>query len=420
MVSDDPSSATNGMANQENNISHRTPYSENCNSFPTFERLEESNTRENLSGELPMEIITSNSQDAFISAPVLCEVYEHDQFFKGCKWSPDDLSNRILTCDGGNKLRIFHTFLNRMDFVSSQISDDFCELSNIGKIYDFDWYPIVSPSQYYVLVASSLGPIHMWDLRTSKSEASYQMYSTKDEAVHAHCVTSSLDGQEIYAATSDYIFHFDANRPGRTYDFVSTRSHFRRAIISTIALNPIRNSMFAVGTYNNRIGIYDEAQLLCMLYGHTKGITYLKFSPNGTFLFSGVRGEKEIICWDLRNPGTALYKLNRAVKTQQRIYFDLTADGKYIVSGSTNGDILVWNTLLPPVDDTLEPICTFKAHEDCANGISINKQVPIIATVSGQYHDNESSRLFYDSEDEYQPVDYPKIENSLKLWHVKW
>lgn len=81
-------------------------------------------------------------------------------------------------------------------------------------------------------------------------------------------------------------------------------------------------------------GIYDETKLLCVLYGHMKGITHLKFSPNGTLLFSGVRGSGEIICWDLRNPGTALYKLNRVVKTQQRIYFDFAADGKYVISGA--------------------------------------------------------------------------------------
>lgn len=40
-----------------------------------------------------------------------------------------------------------------------------------------------------------------------------------------------------------------------------------------------------------------------------------------------------MICWDLRNPGTALYKLERVVKTQQRIYFDISADSKYVYSG---------------------------------------------------------------------------------------
>lgn len=131
---------------------------------------------------------------------------------------------------------------------------------------------------FSVITASSLGPVHIWNMATSKSEASFRMYNSyvffiysynlnsrssnfivlrrKDEAVHANCVSCSSDGHQLYAATSDYIFLFDVNRPGRTFDYISTRPHFKRAIISAIATNPIRTSMFAVGTYNNRIGWY--------------------------------------------------------------------------------------------------------------------------------------------------------------------
>lgn len=183
-----------------------------------------------------------------------------------------------------------------------------------------------------------------------------------DEIINAYSVACSPNGSCIIGGTANYIFLFDINRPGRTYERISTRPHFRRGIISTIAVHPLRYSLFAVGSYNNRIGqlflcvwrfyhlrhfrfgklnsfhyfsgIYDGKQLLCLLFGHIKGVTHLKFSPDGLLLYSGARGNKDIICWDLRNPGTALYKLERIVKTQQRIYFDLTPDGRHILSGN--------------------------------------------------------------------------------------
>lgn len=57
------------------------------------------------------------------------------------------------------------------------------------------------------------------------------------------------------------------------------------------------------------------------------------FSPDGTKLFTGGRKDPEIICWDLRNPGTVLFILNRTVLTNQRIYFDITPNGQYVFSG---------------------------------------------------------------------------------------
>lgn len=75
--------------------------------------------------------------------------------------------------------------------------------------------------------------------------------------VHAHSVACAPDGSRLIAGTSDYLFQFDVNKPGRTYHRILTRPNFRRGIISTIAVHPHRYSMFAVGTYNNRIGKND-------------------------------------------------------------------------------------------------------------------------------------------------------------------
>ena len=76
-----------------------------------------------------------------------------------------------------------------------------------------------------------------------------------------------------------------------------------------------------------------------MVKGHSGGITHLVFSANGNYLFSGgrkvenmvsqltldnhVSQDPNILCWDLRNPGSVLMKMQRIVETNQRMYFDL-------------------------------------------------------------------------------------------------
>lgn len=76
----------------------------------------------------------------------------------------------------------------------------------------------------------------------------------KDEMVHANCVACFPDGSRILGATTDYIFLFDVNQPGRTYERIPSRRYFRKGILSAITVNPGRYSMFAVGSYNHRIG----------------------------------------------------------------------------------------------------------------------------------------------------------------------
>jgi len=72
-----------------------------------------------------------------------------------------------------------------------------------------------------------------------------------------------------------------------------------------------------------------------ILRGHKSGITQLQFSPDGLKLYSGSRkGDNDIVCWDLRNVGQTLYSAERTVTTNQRIGFDISSDGQYLVSGS--------------------------------------------------------------------------------------
>lgn len=56
--------------------------------------------------------------------------------------------------------------------------------------------------------------------------------------------------------------------------------------------------------------------------------------------------------------------------TNQRIYFDLSVDCKYLTTGDDSGVISVYDVSSElNSDDILKPINTFKAHDDCVNGV---------------------------------------------------
>lgn len=161
-------------------------------------------------------------------------------------------------------------------------------------------------------------------------------------------------GEEIYSGSCGKINIFRTERPGREFIEISTKADLHRSIISTIAMNPVDKSIFAVGTYSKDIGelnniilkihhvihnifnlgIFGGNQLMYILRGHKSGITQLQFSPDGLKLYSGSRkGDNDIVCWDLRNVGQTLYSAKRTVTTNQRICFDISSDGQFLVSG---------------------------------------------------------------------------------------
>jgi hypothetical protein len=74
----------------------------------------------------------------------------------------------------------------------------------------------------------------------------------------------------------------------------------------------------------------------------------------------------------MRNPGHVLKTYKRIVETNQRIYFDNDKDWKYLCSGNNDGTVNIWNlnnTNEPSISE-YEPIAySFKAHNDCVNGV---------------------------------------------------
>ena len=67
------------------------------------------------------------------------------------------------------------------------------------------------------------------------------------------------------------------------------------------------SQLFAAGSYDRTVGLYSvQGERLCVLKGQQGGVTQVSFSQDGMKLLTGGRKDNEIICWDLRQPGTRL------------------------------------------------------------------------------------------------------------------
>nr|CAG4643232.1 EOG090X06W9 [Ilyocryptus agilis] len=387
-------------------------------------------------------------------------------FLKGCKWSPDGTC--LMACAEDNVLRLFD--LPADLYNSYQKSYKGCTTTEIspslrikegGLIYDYCWHPHMSswnPETCLLASSAKEGPVHLWDAYKGELAASYRAYNNVDEVEAAKSICISPDGEKLYCGFDKCVRVFDVHVPGRSCQTRPTKLKdgtpgSQTGIISCIAVNPALPSVYAAGSYMKTIGpfrlpnyltlfnliayrfqiagLYSEPDgaALCVLEGHRGGVTHLKFSPDGLVLYSGGRKDREILCWDLRNPGRVLFTVNRTVETNQRIYFDLDPSGRYLITGDTNGFVTIWDTQRvmeisagstsesAPASTTSEMI-RWRVHNDCTNGVSFHPWLPLVATSSGQRHllitDNSSGDS---SESDDGDCSARSVrENCVKLW----
>ncbi|XP_034612962.1 telomerase Cajal body protein 1 [Trachemys scripta elegans] len=350
-----------------------------------------------------------------------------ENFLKGCKWAPD--GSCLLTNSADNTLRIYNLppELYCQEWGAVAEMSPVLRMAEGDTVYDYCWFPLMSsadPPTCFFASSSRDNPVHVWDAFRGDLRATFRSYNHLDELTAAHSLCFTPDGSQLFCGFDKTVRVFETERPGRVCESRPTfvKKQGQCGIISCIAFSPAQ-PLYSCASYSRTVGLYSRAEgaPLAMLQGHRGGVTHALFSPDGTRLFTGGRKDPEILCWDLRQPGRVLFSMHRTVATNQRLYFDLEPSGQFLLSGTTEGLVSVWDTAQPPTGDpkpVLEPVLQFQALQDCVNGISLHPSLPLLASASGQREFPEPwDSSEEDEEGEPRPPQRPaRGQNCLQLW----
>jgi telomerase Cajal body protein 1 len=203
---------------------------------------------------------------------------------------------------------------------------------DIGEaIYDCVWYPLMNssyPSTCCFVTTSRDHPIHLWSCNQTNSppgstpnspspggggiQASYLGYNHLDELDAALCIRFNLSGDKIYAGYNHMIRSFDISTPGRqSFSLPTTSSkkdpNGQKGIISCLEFNAMRVGLFAAGSYDSRSGVYLYQENMKKAHdrltgGEEVGVTCLRWSNCGNYLWVGGRNNSIVSCYDIRAP----------------------------------------------------------------------------------------------------------------------
>lgn len=332
-------------------------------------------------------------------------------YFRGSMISPDGTC--ILSAVNAKGMYIFD--LPQDLYSAKEISNEreinilkpVITIKTISNLYDMCFNPLLNsqyPDTCYWISSSQNEPIKMFDAYNGNYKCCYRVYDYADELEAALSCQFSTDGLNIFAGMKKSIAVFDTAVPGRDYDTIQIKQP-----ISSIATN--FDSTLAAGSWNKQITLIDTRDYLTIdtLHGHKQGITFLKYSVNGQNLISGSRKDSNLLYWDLRNTSLPLYRFTRRVDNNQKIYFDISYNSNYLISGDTRGIVHVWN-LSDLNEDGFPKEDQYQLHSDSCSGISMHPYLPILVTSSGQFK--------FDNEYDESEVEKEIVENSMVIWWI--
>jgi len=224
------------------------------------------------------------------------------------------------------------------------------------SIYDAQWLPLnQNPSnEDLVLVSMRDHPIHLYDLQSRSVRCAYVGRNHLDELESALCIAFNHTGDKFYTGADRTIRCFDLNTPGSEctsfYTSKSRKSMFgQKGLISCLQFNPDGSGCYAAGSFLGNVSIYVEQSPTSVLditqLGH--GVTHLRWSPCGHYLWVGTRQHPELSCWDIRATKNKLHTVTRTCNTNQRMIFDLDPWGQHLVTGDQSGNILCYDITAP-------------------------------------------------------------------------
>ena len=193
----------------------------------------------------------------------------------------------------------------------------------------------VSPDENFAVSGSDDKTIHLWDLNDKEFSVKY---SFKGHSNYVYSLAFSLDGKHLYSASSDKTI--------QSWNFVAKKRdtciRSTCGSINCIVINSEGTRAYT-GSDENSINIFDlthKTEIAC-LGGHTRTIGDLALSKDEKLLVSG-SFDNTLKVFDLSD-NSEIVAFGEGVHSDYVRTVAITDNNKYVLSGSDDKLIVVWN-----------------------------------------------------------------------------
>mmetsp|Transcript_10741 Transcript_10741/g.34137 ORF Transcript_10741/g.34137 Transcript_10741/m.34137 type:complete len:377 (-) Transcript_10741:56-1186(-) len=301
-----------------------------------------------------------------------------EDFAQGIQFAPD--GSHVLSWTEERRLFV-HTVRHASDGTPEALAASL-SLSEGDTIYSCAWWPLMSssdPSSCCFFAASKDHPVHMWDACTGRIAQSYRAYDDADQIVSPISLgfVSCSESPRLLSGFNRTIRVFDVSRPGRPIRRIKTSESRKsrlgqRGLISCFGDDPSRPRVFAAGSYQGSVGLYDVGEdsdeaMISIAGAHPSGTTTVEFSSDGLLLFTAARRCDEVKCWDVRKLVQPLFTVKRRCCTNQHIDVRYV-EGDYVVAGGQDGELQLWYL----ADRAAAPLVGRVTMHECVAAVSVH------------------------------------------------